>query len=299
MTFFVQKPVYNNIGDIMKKLIFILTAIIFLFGCNEKEIYIPETFETTDKNMIMSFSDLTYGKSLVTELPSGEILLIDCGSSEDFPKLYGALRQMEAEKIDYVIITSDKQSTLGGLKKLSSNFDIGDIFVSQHMSNINDLKNICKNNSNPSCSLYLITEGTRIYEQDKVSIDVIFSGMCEKDKDGYPAVSLYISYNNISMLYEGDGDYIAEREFVSTMDKLLCSDILVIPHQGTEYIPSDELLEVTKPKYAVIQIYSDVYPMKSTLDRLKEKGTEIFRTDHDGTITFVTDGKEINIYKER
>ncbi len=283
----------------MKKIIFIFIAIIFLFGCRDKEIYVPESFETTNKNMIMTFSDLTYGKSLITELPTGEILLIDCGSSEDFPKLYGALRQMEAEKIDYVIITSDKQSTLGGLKKLSSNLDIGDIYVSQHMSNINDLKNVCKNNSNPSCSLYLITEGTRIYDKDGVCIDVIFSGMCERDKGGYPAVSLYISYNNISMLYEGDGDFAAERKFVSTMDKLLSADILVVPHRGTEYIPGDELLEVTKPKYAVIQIYSDVYPMKTTLDRLEEKGTEILRTDHDGTVTFVTDGNEINMHKER
>ncbi len=283
----------------MKKLIFIFTAIIFLFGCRDKEIYVPESFETTNKNMIMSFLDLTYGKSLITELPSGEILLIDCGLSEDFPDLYGALRQMEAEKIDYVIITSDKQTTLGGLEKLSSNLDIGDIYVSQHMSNINELKNICKNNSNPSCCLYLITEGTRIYDKDGVSIDVIFSGICEKDKGGYPAVSLYISYNNISMLYEGDGDYIAEKEFVSTMDKLLKADILVIPHRGTEYIPSDELLEVTSPEYAVIQIYGDVYPMKSILDRLEENGAEILRTDHDGTVTFVTDGNVINIHKER
>lgn len=283
----------------MKKLIFILTAIIFLFGCRDKEIYVPENFETTSKNMIMSFSDHTYGKSLIIELPSGEILLIDCASSEDFPEVYGALRQMEAEKIDYIIITSDKPSTLGGLKKLSSNLDIGDIYVSQHMSNINDLKNVCKNNSNPSCSLYLITEGTRIYDKDGVSIDVIFSGMCEKENGGYPAVSLYISYNNISMLYEGDGDFVAEREFISTMGNLLDCDILVIPHRGTEYIPSDELLKVTSPEYALIQIYGDVYPIKNILDRLEEKGAEILRTDHDGTVTFVTDGKEVNIYKER
>ena len=57
----------------MKKLIFILTAIIFLFGCRDKEIYVPENFETTSKNMIMSFSDHTYGKSLIESSFNSEL----------------------------------------------------------------------------------------------------------------------------------------------------------------------------------------------------------------------------------
>jgi len=274
--------------------------IILLFtSCNEKEVYVPEEFGETHPSMHMVFPNLDTGKATILELPTGETVLIDCAGTEDFPKLYDVLSQRGIKRIEYVILTSDTLSCTGGLQKLSANFELGDIYISYQMKGINDFRKICQNNSNKDCSLYLVCEGTRIFDFEGVSIDVLSSKIAKTSNGESASVCLYISYNDVSLFYEGDGDYIAEREIVSTMKGSIKSEVIVVPHCGKEYIPSEELLNETRPKFAVIPIYSDVYPRESLVKTLTQFGSEILRTDRDGNISIVTDGKEIDVYKER
>jgi competence protein ComEC len=64
-------------------------------------------------------------------------------------------------------------------------------------------------------------------------------------------------------------------------------DILKVSHHGSKDGTSEELLEVLKPKLAVISVGAKNrfgHPTKEVLDRLKEKGIEVKRTDRDGDI---------------
>lgn len=280
----------------MKKLMIIFIVIILLTSCSEKEIYIPEEFSKAKSNMHMVFPYLGGGKAFLLELPTGAVVLIDCGTSEDFPILYDILRNRGIERIDYIILTSDTLVCTGGLQKISDNFEVGDIYISQHMQDVAGYRKICMTNSNDDCSLYLVCEGTRIYDDDGVSIDVVSSALCETEEGKNSSVSLYVTYDDVSVLYEGDGDYIAEREMVSTMKNSLKADVIVVPHRGTGYIPGEELLYETRPDYAVIPVYGDVYPREALIKSIRDCGAEILQTDRDGTISMVTDGYNIDLY---
>lgn len=286
------------LGDEMKKILTVL-LLIFAMGCGRKEIYIPVEYEKPDINMLVSFPYLSCGRSMIAELPSGETLLIDCGGSDDFPVLYDTLRQMEMTRLDYIVLTSYDEDKGNALKKISANMEIGDIYISRMSDGIEELKGICKSNSYPDSCLYLVSEGTRLYDSGKVSIDVVYSGQCETKNGISSVISLYICCDDVGIFYEGDGDYVAEREIASTMNNLIKSDVIVVPHCGADYLPSDEIITAVNPKYAVIPVYGDVYPMDDTLKRLKNSGCEILRTDYDGEISLVTDGKEVDVYKER
>jgi len=64
-------------------------------------------------------------------------------------------------------------------------------------------------------------------------------------------------------------------------------DILKVSHHGSKDGTSEELLEILKPKLAVISVGAKNkfgHPTKEVLDRLKEKGIEIKRTDKDGEV---------------
>ena len=67
-------------------------------------------------------------------------------------------------------------------------------------------------------------------------------------------------------------------------------DILKVSHHGSKNGTSEELLEILKPKIAVISVGAKNrfgHPTKEVLDRLKKKGINVWRTDLNGEISIL------------
>jgi competence protein ComEC len=66
-------------------------------------------------------------------------------------------------------------------------------------------------------------------------------------------------------------------------------DILKVSHHGSEAATSDELLDLLKPKMAVISVGKNNrfgHPRGEVLERLNKRNIEIKRTDIDGEVVF-------------
>ncbi|MBQ8587935.1 MAG: hypothetical protein IJ454_00930 [Clostridia bacterium] len=276
----------------MKKILCIIIAVILTAGCGREQIYIPDK-QPAIEDMNFITPRLNYGRAHITELPGGKAVLIGCGGSEDFPVLYEILRRREIERLDIIILTSSLSSASGGFEKVISNFDVGDIYVSSKMDNIGYYQRICRDTLGDETNFYIACEGTEIYNEDKVSIDIISDRICETDGVKKAAMTIYISHGDTNFLIEGDCDYSAERDMLATMPDFIESEVLVVPRCGSSYLPSDELLEAVKAKYAVIPAYYDLSPTRTMLKRLRERQIEVFRTDTEGTIILSSDGKNI------
>jgi len=64
-------------------------------------------------------------------------------------------------------------------------------------------------------------------------------------------------------------------------------DILKVSHHGSKNGTSEEILNILKPKVAVISVGKENkfgHPTKEVLDKLKAKNIEIKRTDQNGEI---------------
>ena len=69
--------------------------------------------------------------------------------------------------------------------------------------------------------------------------------------------------------------------------KIPILDVLVVGHHGSKYSTSTELLDMTRPRVAVISVEADNrygHPAQEVLERLEAVGCDIYRTDEDGTI---------------
>lgn len=77
-------------------------------------------------------------------------------------------------------------------------------------------------------------------------------------------------------------------------------DILKVAHHGSRFSSSANFLEVARPEIAVIGVGRNSYghPTAQTLERLANVGSQIFRTDSDGTVKLVIDGENIKIFKD-
>ena len=78
------------------------------------------------------------------------------------------------------------------------------------------------------------------------------------------------------------------------------ADVLKVAHHGSETGTSFQLLKAVSPKYAVISVGADNsygHPSDEVLDRLNGWGMTVYRTDCNGTVSFLMD-KEMKIITE-
>jgi len=70
-----------------------------------------------------------------------------------------------------------------------------------------------------------------------------------------------------------------------------------VGHHGSRGSTGDAWLTALKPTVAVISLGRNDYghPAPATLGRLRDHGVAVHRTDREGTITVVTDGRRMTL----
>ncbi|MFH0961131.1 MAG: MBL fold metallo-hydrolase [archaeon] len=112
------------------------------------------------------------------------------------------------------------------------------------------------------------------------------AGGLEKNEN---SVVLWIKYGSFSLLLTGDCEGSCETE-LAVPDV----DVLKVAHHGSKYATSAKFVSIARPELSVISVglrnpYG--HPANETIKRLEAVGSNVLRTDLDGTVVLTTDGK--------
>ena len=122
---------------------------------------------------------------------------------------------------------------------------------------------------------------------------------------------IMLEYADRKILFTGDIEYEtgkkgAEqsfiREFSTSNSAMVDCDVLKVAHHGSDSSTSPEFLSLVKPEYSVISCglsNKHRHPLNSTLDNLLKCGSEIYRTDLQGTIILTIDSKGIMTFEKQ
>jgi competence protein ComEC len=117
----------------------------------------------------------------------------------------------------------------------------------------------------------------------------------ESDIDNNGVV-LRLSLGRVSFLLTADIEQAAESKLIEQRAEL-ASTTLKIGHHGSDTSTTPQFLAVVDPKVAIISVGENRYghPSVEVMKRLEQRlGSEnIFRTDEQGTIEFITDGERL------
>jgi competence protein ComEC len=80
------------------------------------------------------------------------------------------------------------------------------------------------------------------------------------------------------------------------------ADVLKTPHHGSRTSSTEPFLDAVSPAFAVISLgfeNSYGFPNREVLDRLRDRGVMVFRTDQDGLVSIRTDGRRLYVETNR
>jgi competence protein ComEC len=108
------------------------------------------------------------------------------------------------------------------------------------------------------------------------------------------SVVLLVEYGDFQAMFAGDAGFPAE---AAMHDRLRRVDLLKVGHHGSRGSTGDAWLDALAPTAAVISLGRNDYghPAPATLARLAAHGVAVHRTDREGTITVLTDGRRMTL----
>ena len=243
------------------------------------------------EDLSIDFIDVGQADSILVR-NQDKVMLIDAGTNEAGETVVNYLKNLGITKIDYLIGTHPHEDHIGGLDDVINNFDIGQIYMPKIETTTKTFEDVLDAIENKNLTITASNKGDKI-ELGQAVGEFMTEPILDKDNLNVSSLVLRLEFGNTSYLFMGD----AEEENEETI-RWPKTDVLKVGHHGSSTSSSESFLEQVEPQYAIIMAGKDNsygLPTQETIDKLNNRGSEIYRTDEDGTIQMTSDGNTIEI----
>lgn len=277
------------------KIIISLFVVIFTFSaCSTTKNASNNPIKNNQNVIKVNYIDVGQGDSELIQV-NGKNLLIDAGPNESIDKLMSYLNKQNIKKIDYVIATHPDEDHIGGMSSVIKKYDIGEFYAPKKLTNTRTFENMVTSLKSKNLKINAGKAGMDLDLGKNVTCQMLAPNNDKyKDTNNYSIV-IKITYGESKFLFTGDAEKISETEMLSKNFDL-SADVLKVGHHGSSSSSSKEFLDKVNPKIAVISCGKNNkygHPHHETLTELKNRKVQIYRTDVDGSIVLLSDGKKI------
>ena len=225
----------------------------------------------------------------------GHYMLIDGGNKEDSNKIYSVLQSWNVEKLDIVVGTHAHEDHIGGLPG-AYNYCSADITLSPVTEYDSDAFSDFAKYAELNGGGITVPEVGDTYSLGSATVTIL--GLNADSDPNNSSIVLRIDYGQTSFLFTGDAEREAEQAVLNTGANLSAT-VLKVGHHGSDTSTTYPFLREIMPQYAVISVgegNSYGHPTEDTLSRLRDADATVFRTDMQGDIYCISDGKEVTIW---
>lgn len=181
-----------------------------------------------------------------------------------------------------------------GFIAVMNEIKIGKILLAKQDTETKELKNFLNKAKEKKIQIEFVTEGERIKIDNEVYLDIVYIGKDASNLNNNSIIAK-IRYENFSMLFTGDCEEDEEKEIINKGGNIE-ADVLKVAHHGSITSSSKDFIEKVNPKVGLIGVGENNnfgHPNNKIIERFKEMGAKVYRTDLMGeiTITVSKDGK--------
>jgi competence protein ComEC len=222
---------------------------------------------------------------------------MDAGSSVLIPYL----RSQGIRKLDRIIISHGDMDHIGGAQTLLDSYPEADL-VGQDIDSLVIQNTGSDSKQNCYAGMQWLWDGVKFAFLSPEEMTVA-PAKTEKRNNHSCVLSVSSAYG--SVLLTGDIEKSVEDQLLRKYPDQLLSDILMVPHHGSNTSSSQAFINAVNPKMALISVgYENRYRLPSALvtARYEATGSELIRTDKSGAVTIrvlTEEGISVDHYRER
>lgn len=257
------------------------------------------------------FCNVGQGDAAYIRAPEGQDILIDGGPDDSVLSCLGKNMPFWDREIELVIFSHPEADHIFGLIEVLRRYKVDRLIwsgISKHTPVFETL--IEEMNKVEAETIFELPERRIVIgNNQKIVIHFYYpleipSGDLDDTNDW--SIVNKVSYGDQDILFTGD---IMQKGTENLVESVVLSEsysdqldveVLKVPHHGSKNGLTAEMLEITSPEYAVISVgLNNPYghPHSLVLDMLLNAKVKICRTDLDGDVTLITDGKGLKISK--
>lgn len=253
----------------------------------------------TNNNLLkVHYLDVGQGDSIFIELPNNETMLIDAAESYQSENIINYLKNLNYQKIDYVIGTHPHTDHIGGLKNIINTFEIGKIYMPKVVSTTKTYESLLMAIKDKNLKINTAKAGTSIIDTDALKINILAPNNSTYTELNNYSVVTKITYGTTKFLFMGDSEKLIENEIKENVT----ADVIKIGHHGSNTSSSIDFIKKVNAKYGIISVsLNNKYnlPKEETITNWENSGTKIYLTSINGTIRASSDGTNIKIESEK
>lgn len=253
---------------------------------------------TNNDLLKVHYLDVDQGDSIFIELPNNETMLIDAAESYQSENIINYLKNLNYQKIDYVIGTHPHTDHIGGLKNIINTFEIGKIYMPKVVSTTKTYESLLMAIKDKNLKINTAKGGTSIIDTDALKINILAPNNSTYTELNNYSVVTKITYGTTKFLFMGDAEKLSENEIKENVT----ADVIKIGHHGSNTSSSIDFIKKVNAKYGIISVgLNNKYnlPKEETITNWENSGTKIYLTSTNGTIRASSDGTNIKIESEK
>lgn len=253
-------------------------------------------FTSADGTLTLSMIEVGQADSFLL-VQDDNVALIDCGTRSTGENVINYLNSQGITEIDYLFGTHPHDDHMGGMYDVISNFKIGKIILPKVKNGevtSNWYMKLMQKIKKDKYNLEYAKVGT-VYNLGDAKMKVIGPISAPEDNLNNYSTVLKVSFGQMDVIMAGDAEKDVEKEIIKSGENL-DAEILKIGHHGSDTSSCIEWLDAISPKYALISAETGNrynHPIKETMQNLKKRKIEVYRTDECGTVTLTITSNDV------
>jgi competence protein ComEC len=271
--------------------------------------------------LTVDFLDVGQGDSALVTFPDNSTLLIDGGGrpgpfknssaendAEVFERESRSIGESVVSKylwwrgldhVDYLLATHADADHIDGLNDVARNFKVRAALVARTPETDAEYLSFANTLSMRGIPTRLIGAGD-VLEFGQVKLRVLWPepfGDSNASSTNNDSIVLQLEYGERAVLLTGDIEKAGEEQMLSVGADLR-ADVVKVAHHGSKTSSIQSLIEAVRPRYALISVgQASIFghPNPEVVERWQHSGAQVMKTGDYGTITVVTDGKDLTI----
>jgi competence protein ComEC len=244
----------------------------------------------------ITFLDVGQGDSALIQVPQGAVL-VDEGAPE--ARVAAQLRSLGVRRLTTMVLTHPQRDHVGGAAQVLDALPVGSLLDPGLPAPSVDEREARAAARRHGVRIVLARAG-ETFRLGRLRIRVLWPdglGSPEQDPNDH-AIVLLVSYGSVDALLTADAE-----SNVTIPLRPPPVELLKVAHHGSEDAGLASLLNLLRPRVAVISVGADNdygHPAPSSLATLEGfPGLSVHRTDEDGRVTIESDGERFSVRTER